>query len=294
MESRQLQYFLAIASCGSMSKAAEILHISQPALSSALRNLEKEIGQNLFDRVGKKLVINRNGRYLAEQARAAFNILNEAKRTIQDNEEKNRKSIRCSTNIPMGNVGAMIRGFYKKHPGITISMGYANSPQFANKALDMELVSSVVKIDDENHIPLGKERILVVLPPDHDLAEADTIKLADLKDEAFLFSNPGEFRAIGEAMCQKAGFSPYVAMEMQLYGEIMSLVENGLGCCFAGEFTWLAGMENTYRFAAKQPSDVERHRYLYVRIPEHRTPTESTWTFIDYLQDYADSLKLNG
>ena len=80
-------------------------------------------------------------------------------------------------------------------------------------------------------------------------------------------------------------------MEMQLYGEIMSLVENGLGCCFAGEFTWLSGMENTYRFAAKQPSDVERHRYLYVRIPEHRTPTESTWTFINYLQDYADSLK---
>ena len=110
-----------------MSKAAEILHISQPALSSALRNLENEIGQKLFDRVGKKLVINENGRYLAEQARAAFNILDEAKQTIQDNEEKKRKSVRCSTNIPMGNIGAMISGFYKKHPGITISMGYANS-----------------------------------------------------------------------------------------------------------------------------------------------------------------------
>lgn len=92
MESRQLQYFLAIASCGSMSKAAEILHISQPALSCALRNLEKEIGQNLFDRVGKKLVINENGRYLAEQSRAAFNILDEAKRTIQDNEEKKKEN----------------------------------------------------------------------------------------------------------------------------------------------------------------------------------------------------------
>lgn len=173
MESRQLQYFLAIASCGSMSKAAEILHISQPALSCALRNLEKEIGQNLFDRVGKKLVINENGRYLAEQSRAAFNILDEAKRTIQDNEEKKKKTVCCSTNIPMGNVGAMISGFYEKHPGITISMGYANSPQFANRALDMELVSSVVKIDDENHIPLGKERILVVLPPKPRLGQSE-------------------------------------------------------------------------------------------------------------------------
>lgn len=102
MESRQLQYFLAIASCESMSKAAEILHISQPALSSALRNLEKEIGQKLFDRVGKKLVINENGRYLAEQARAAFNILDEAKRTIQDNEEKKKEERALQHQYPYG------------------------------------------------------------------------------------------------------------------------------------------------------------------------------------------------
>ena len=94
MESRQLQYFLAIASCGSMSKAAEILHISQPALSSALRNLENEIGQKLFDRVGKKLVINENGRYLAEQARAAFNIL--ARRNKPSRTTRRRKGRACA------------------------------------------------------------------------------------------------------------------------------------------------------------------------------------------------------
>lgn len=66
----------------------------------------------------------------------------------------------------------------------------------------MELVSSVVKIDDENHIPLGKERILVVLPPNHDLAKAKTIKLADLKMRHFCSATPAN-SALSVRPCAK-------------------------------------------------------------------------------------------
>lgn len=288
MESRQLHYFLAIASCENMSEAAEVLHISQPALSSALRNLEKEIGHQLFDRVGKKLVINENGRYLAKQAHTAFAILDDAKRTIQDNAEKQKKTVCCGMNIPMGNIGALLAGFYKKHGDISISMGYPTSSQFANRPLDMELIGSAVQLESDNVIPLGRERILLCMPPNHPLASKKHLKLADMKDEPFIFTDPSEMRTISEAMCREAGFTPKVAMEMQLYSEALSLVSHGIGCCLGGELAWLLNMKDVYNFITRDPEDVHRYRYLYARIPEHQEPSESTWAFINYLQDCAE------
>ncbi len=288
MESRQLHYFLAIASCENMSEAAEVLHISQPALSSALRNLEKEIGHQLFDRVGKKLVINENGRYLAKQAHTAFAILDDAKRTIQDNADKQKRTVCCGMNIPVGNIGALLAGFYKEHGDISISMGYPTSGQFANRPLDMELMGSAVKLEGSNVIPLGRERILLVMPPNHPLANKPDLKLADLKDEPFVFTNPSEMRTLTETMCREAGFTPKIVMETQLYSEALSLVAHGIGCCLGGEFAWLLNMDEAYDFVARDPVDAHRFRYLYARIPEHQTPSEAAWAFINYLQDCAE------
>ncbi len=288
MESRQLHYFLAIASCENMSEAAEVLHISQPALSSALRNLEKEIGHQLFDRVGKKLVINENGRYLAKQAHTAFAILDDAKRTIQDGADKQKKTVCCGMNIPVGNIGALLAGFYKKYDDISISMGYPTSDQFANRPLDMELVGSAVQLESDNVIPLGRERILLCLPPKHPLANKKHVKLADVKDDPFIFTNPSEMRTLSEAMCREAGFTPKIAMETQIFHEAISLVSHGIGCCLGGEFAWLWNMQEAYDFAMHEPEDVHRYRYLYARVPEHQEPSESTWAFINYLQDCAE------
>lgn len=289
MESRQLQYFLAIAECENMSEAANNLHISQPALSSALRNLETEIGQQLFDRVGKKLVINDNGRYLAERAKTAFAILQDAKQTIQDNADKRRLTVRVGMHIPLGNIGSIIGGFYQRYPGITISMGYRESSQFEDQPLDVELFGSSVKIDEDNCIPLGRERMLAVLPPNHPLAQKEDLALYDLRNDPFIFTNPSVMRTITEDMCREAGFVPKIAMETQLFSEALSLVENGIGCALGAEVTWLFDMP--YNCVVRQPTDVTRYRYLYARIPEHQTPSEATWKFINYLQDVAEEFK---
>lgn len=67
MELRQLEYFLAIAKSENMTQAAKLIHVSQPTLSTTLRDLERELGFSLFNRTGKRLELNDSGRYYAKR-----------------------------------------------------------------------------------------------------------------------------------------------------------------------------------------------------------------------------------
>lgn len=288
MDTRQLQYFLAIARHQNISKAAEELHISQPALSTTLRTLEQELGQQLFDRQGKKLVINENGRYLASRAKSAFDILDEAKTALQTSVQERNSTVNCAMEIPLGNMGEVLRQFYERHPSILIRMGYADSTQFNKRALDVILCSSATPIEDTNYIFLGKEDLMIVMPPNHSLAQRESVALADFKHDDFVFTNPSVMRNISYAMCIEAGFEPRIIMETQLFSEALSIVSTGLGCCIATEITWLGNMP--YKVVVRKPTDVHRHRYLYARLPKHIAPSEATWAFINYLQDYAESI----
>lgn len=80
MELRQLEYFLAIAKSENMTQAAKLIHVSQPTLSTTLRDLERELGFSLFNRMGKRLELNDSGRYYAKRVQEALGILEEAKK----------------------------------------------------------------------------------------------------------------------------------------------------------------------------------------------------------------------
>ena len=80
MELRQLEYFLAIVQCENMTQASKMIHISQPSLSAYLRDLEQELGFQLFNRTGKRLELNDSGRYYAKRVQEALGILEEAQK----------------------------------------------------------------------------------------------------------------------------------------------------------------------------------------------------------------------
>ena len=101
MELRQLQYFLAIAECENMTQAAKMIHISQPSLSANLRDLEQELGFQLFNRMGKRLELNDSGRYYAKRVQEALGILEEAQKTACDNAHARERIVNCAVEIPV-------------------------------------------------------------------------------------------------------------------------------------------------------------------------------------------------
>ena len=285
MDSRQLRYFLAIAACENMSAAATELHVSQPALSTALHNLEHEIGVPLFDRHGRHLQINDAGRYLVLRAQSAFKILEEAKESIRTDAAQRQNIVNCAMEIPLGHCGRLVRGFYDQYPGFKLTMGYPDSSQFAHQSIDLTLCGSALRIDGPAIVPLGRESLLIVLPKEHPLAHKPGLKLADLAHDPFILTNPSEMRSLSEAMCTEAGFAPRIAMETQIFSEALGLVEAGIGCAIAAEVTWLANMP--FDIVARRPADVSRTRYLYARLPEHEHPSTAALAFLSYLKEYA-------
>ena len=155
----------------------------------------------------------------------------------------------------------------------------------------MHLFGSAVEVEDDNVIKLGYEDYVLVLPADHRLADADAVDLHDMKDDPFVFTEPSEIYDESKSMCRQAGFEPHVTAESQVFSEALYMVEQGIGCCIAGEFTWLGGMEQNV--CIKRIKDSHRGRNLYARLPEDMKPSPATWDFVDFLQDYAEQLGKN-
>lgn len=165
MELRQLQYFLAIAENENMTQAAKAIHVSQPTLSTTLRDLEKELGFSLFTRTGKRLELNESGRYYAKRVREALDLLEEARKTARDNAHARERVVNCAVEIPVGHAGELLRTFHLQHPDIIVRMGYPDSSTFYQQVIDVKLFGSQIKIKNDSTILLGKEQFVAILKP---------------------------------------------------------------------------------------------------------------------------------
>lgn len=111
MESTHLLYFKAIAEAESLTQAANTLHISQPALSKSLANLEKELGRSLFNRVGGRLYLNRDGQALLEYANQIDGIMAQIRERFSQKENAEEGLTLCS----IGNYFSFIMKNYFQH-----------------------------------------------------------------------------------------------------------------------------------------------------------------------------------
>ena len=193
MELRQLSFFLAIAEKSNMSEASRALHVSQPALSAALKDLESELGFALFERKGRRPILNENGRYFAERVHSVFAILNDARETVIDGIEERQRMINCRTSIPLGRLDKNIfAGFHHQFSSAIIRMGFSDSVLVGHEQSAVGLAffgSQEVLEENERRARIGFERYVVALPANHPLTACKEIPLTEppVAAEAQLF-----------------------------------------------------------------------------------------------------------
>lgn len=293
MQYFQIEYFLGIVRHKTMTAAAEALNISQSSLSIAIKNLEKELGSPLFDRVGRNLVLNYDGRYFLHQAESIESIFNETINTIKQRNNQRTLLINCALRTPIGNPGTLVAGFRKKYPSYTLRIGFPSSGAFGifdEDDIDVSILATPLHLESSKAILLGTEEYAIALPPNHPFAKKESLKLSDLKNEDFIVSIGGKALSCfdPDALCQEAGFEPHITCAVQRQNEAMQLVEAGVGCCIVPEFTWLAN--EPYKVIVRHFSDVKHHRHLYAQLAEHKEASEAALGFIEYLKDYAKSI----
>lgn len=236
MDLRQLTCFERVAELGSMSRAAEALHLVQPAISQQIATLEREVGLRLFHRGPRGVRLTEAGEALLPYARRVLTEVERASQVLGGLRELRggRVALGITPSAVIWLLPALLERYRGQHPLVHVQVLEDMTDQLVEYLGDGRLDLAVVSlpVDDEGLLvrPILEERLALVVGPSHRLAGAREVNLADLADEPWIlpYRRHG-VRALVEAACARAGFQLRVAVELSGLGPIKLLVQRGLG-----------------------------------------------------------------
>jgi DNA-binding transcriptional LysR family regulator len=240
MELRHIRYFLEVAREGNFTRAAARIGIGQPPLSQQIRDLETEIGTQLFHRVP-------HGAELTEAGIAFRDI-------VQHFPELAERAIRAARRAGRGEIGSIrvgftasaafspsvprvFRDFRRAYPGVEMTLEENNSARLLHALMDEQLDAVFLRqgaanSDDIKLHRLKSEPMLIVLPAGHPAARHETVALETLRDDALILTprqvGPTHFDIV-VAACRAAGFEPVMGQSAPQLGSVINFVAAELG-----------------------------------------------------------------
>ena len=233
MQYAQLRAFHAVALHGGFSKAAEALNLTQPAISDQVRRLEQEFAVSLFDRKPRSVELTAIGRKLLSATRRFFDAEQEAGDILSAARSLSAGSLTLYTDAPYLAM-RLIAEFRRDHPGIEIKVLTGNAEHCLESVLDYHAdvaITSETRQDARlTSLPLHREPLAAVLTPDHSLAAAGSIRLAELIREPLIFREPRSVtRRLFEDDLARRGITCVPALEVEGREALVEAVASGLG-----------------------------------------------------------------
>ncbi len=244
MEWQQLEYFRVVARTEHFTKAAQILAISQPALSRSITNLEAEVGVLLFDRLGRTVRLNSFGKVFLKHVENALNEIDQGMQAVKqlNNPATGVISLAFLLSLGLNILPDMISKFSREYPGVEFRL-FENMTPFILKELidgkvDLCLTAPFEERGDIAWHRLLDEPLYVYLPVTHALEASPNIRLAELRNESFIgFRKNYNMRTLLEKFCGQAGFIPQVKFEGGDIATVVGLVSSGLGVAVIPKFS---------------------------------------------------------
>jgi DNA-binding transcriptional LysR family regulator len=236
---RQMQRFVAVAEYRSFRRAAASLHVSQPPLSISIRNLEDEIDVQLLLRDRKSVELTKAGEIFLERAKLILSQVDDSITLAQSVKAglRGQISIGFFPTATYDVLPQILRIFRKTYPNVGLRFVELTTPEqpeaLSQKHIDVGIfLAPTVDVADLNLEIFHRERLIVALPNDHQLAAHANLHLKELRNEKFIFIPPrwgtGYHARVSHAFTQ-AGFAPDVVAEVGHLHTMVSLVAAGMG-----------------------------------------------------------------
>jgi DNA-binding transcriptional LysR family regulator len=235
---RQLRALIEVARQGSFARAAAALHVTQPAVSMQVRDLEDAVGIPLFERAGKAVRLTTAGEYFLVYARRIFATLKEAEDALARLRGlKGGRVVIGMVSTAEHFLPRLLARFRAEHPGIEIRLAVGNREQLARWLVDNEVDLAVMGRAPQalgaRAEPFAAHPLAVVASPSHRLARQRRLAPAALRDEAFIVREAGSgTRAAMEEFFAEHGVAPPVIMEMSGNETIKQAVQADMGLAF--------------------------------------------------------------
>lgn len=286
MKLQQLKEFCVIAQCENLTKAAKVLHTSQPSLSRNLRMLEEELNAELFTRTGRNIVLNDAGRFALERIAPALTNLEGVKRDIDKFVYDGSRSVDVFVPEPIPGLEEIIADFCERYPDIKLRVSSQKIDRLKNTRPSIAIISSPIPREESNYLLLEEEPFSLMVSKDNHLAAKESVKLEQLSLEPFILPLQGALFETTSHMFQDAGIAPSVVLEDNDRMRIMSYVAKGIGVTLAPAKTWIQGWQD--QVVALPLSNTTAKRYLYLKWPEGSLMNWAAMKFRDCVVKYLN------
>lgn len=237
MEWQQLHYFQTLARMQHMTRAAEALSLSQPALSRSISRLEEELGVPLFSRQGRTIALNRYGQLFLQRVNRILQEFESGKQELRDLIHPEHGEIALGFLHTLGTslIPELIGAFRQHAPMARFQLMQSHSYSLLEHLHAGELDLCLLAESTETRLPiqwrpLWSEEIFAIVPLGHRLADAPSILLEEIADEPFVFLKKGyALRRTTDALFQQLGLTPKITFEGEEAATVAGLVAAGLG-----------------------------------------------------------------
>ncbi len=300
LDDHKLRVFCTVAETKSFSKASEIIHLTQPAVSLQIQALEEMYETKLFDRTSSAVTLTPAGEILYRYAKHILSLYALAEKEIGEltGLVKGSVSVGASTTIANYLLPRVIADFKKTRPKVKINMQVGNTKRVVELLkggnIDIGLVEGEVARQKLTMEKLIEDELVLIVPPQHQFAKKKEVSVFEVTSEPFIMREEGSgTRQMIEKYLEKHGITPQnmrISMILGSTEAIKQAVENGLGISIISR--WAALKE--VKFETLKTVSFKEERFLRnftLIYPKHEVLSHAAEEFLDYLRKY-DFLKL--
>ncbi|WP_318459113.1 LysR family transcriptional regulator [Photobacterium leiognathi] len=231
MDSRQLSYFLVLAETKNFTRAAEKLHIAQPALSMTIKKLEQQLGLCLFSRNDRKVELTDEGKVLLPHAKNIIQQIKDAQTAMSELRGLEKGEVRVGIPSMLGSYffPEIIMGFKNQYPNLKLSIVEAGTQSIRKMIIDGELDFGVIinhELPETLHPePILKSQMVAVVSEQHEFATRKSLSFQDFFSQELVMFKHGYFhRETIDSICEKHQFTPNISFETNLLAMIFKIV----------------------------------------------------------------------
>ena len=291
MTLRHMRIFQKIYETQSVTRAAEALHMTQPAVTRALQELEKYYGLRLFERLNRRLTVTEAGRRMYDYALHLTETFDTMEKSLRDWERQGVLRVGASVSLGCSLLPQLARTFQEEHPGVEVRVCIANGEllrrDLLENRLDLALLEGEENGADLMLTPFAAGEMALIVPPGHPLARAGGATLAQAAAYPLLLRETGSAtRRFLDQLLMSRGLAVQPVWESASTQALLSAVREGLGITLV---PWALARQTVLRGEAERcpVTDAELIRRRYVAWHPSKYVTGTMRAFVNLCMEQA-------
>lgn len=290
MEFMQIRYFLEAARTKHMTNSAKNLHITQPALTQAIRRLEDNLGVPLFAPKGRNIVLTEYGKYLQKKLEPLMAQIDDIPEQLKMMVALEGETIHMNVLAASSLVMEAIIEYKKEHGDINFQLQQNSESELYDIAIRTKLF---YQGDGKENSFACAEGIYLAVPRNKKYQNRSSICLSEVAEEGFIsLLGSREFRYICDRFCQHAGFTPKVIFESDNPSAVRNMIAANMGIGFWPEFTWGSAQNEHVRLLKIEEPVCQRD--IIINYNRNKTDNRNVVEFYEFLKKFFMERKLNG